>query len=150
MTTPLELALEASGVAYSRIVAQAIPPAVLLAAVGTSLSMLMGRLWRILDQLRAVEAGPSPRADRASLLIRRVKLLYKAIYAMVGVGVAVATLVLAIFVNALMSSTREWGVALLFAIAITLFATALMLLGLEVRLAIKEFDQHASAARRYE
>lgn len=135
-------------VQYSSIVAQALSPAILLTAISAFLTLLMNRLWRVLDRLRpladATDTLDEEAIESVALLHRRAWLIYRAIYACVGAAISVTAVVLLTFANRLFGAIQDWGVAFLFILAISLFALGFVYLLREVRLAIGEFEQQSS------
>ena len=135
-------------VQYSSIVAQALSPAILLTAISAFLTLLMNRLWRVLDRLRPLADAHDTLDEEAiesvALLHLRARLIYRAIYACVGAAISVTAVVLLTFANRLFGAIQDWGVAFLFILAISLFALGFVYMLREVRLAIGEFEQQSS------
>jgi Protein of unknown function (DUF2721) len=128
---------------FAPIAAQALAPAFLLSACAAVLSVLMNRLWRILDQFRALDsdrATPESRQDAARLLVR-ARLIYHAIRSTIGSALAIAAVVLVVFLDTLFGMTHEWGSALLFLLAFGLFSHAFVCLWREVRIAMLKFGE---------
>lgn len=131
---------------YSAVVAQALSPAILLTAISAFLTMIMNRLWRILDLSRSHAPDPQAPLDAESaegvaVLHQRARLLYRSIYACVCSAVAVMTVVLLTFANRVFGAAQDWGVAVVFILAICLFGVAFVYLLREVRLAIADFEK---------
>jgi hypothetical protein len=128
---------------FGPIAAQALAPAFLLSACAAVLSVLMNRLWRILDQFRALDSErsmPESRQDAARLLAR-ARLIYAAIRSTIGSALAIAAVVLVVFLDTLFGMAHEWGAALLFLLAFGLFAHAFVCLLREVRIAMLKFGE---------
>lgn len=133
-------------VQYSAALGQALSPAILLTAISAFLTMIMNRLWRVLDLSRSHAPDPQQSLDAeaaASLVVlhQRARLLYRCIYACVCSAVAVITVVLLTFGNRVFGSVQDWGVGAVFIIAICLFGVAFIYLLREVRLAVSEFER---------
>jgi hypothetical protein len=126
---------------FAPIAQQALAPAFLLSACVAMLSFLMNRLWRILDQFRAHEDDRSTAEARESSarLLARARLIYRAIHSTIAAALAIAAVVLVVFLNMLLGMAHEWGSVLLFLIAVGLIARAFLFLLREVRLAMSEF-----------
>jgi hypothetical protein len=120
-----------------------IAPAFLLSACAAVLSVLMNRLWRILDQFRALDsdrATPESLQDAGRLLVR-ARLIYHAIRSTIGSALAIAAVVLVVFLDTLFGMTHERGSALLFLLAFGLFSHAFVCLWREVRIAMLKFGE---------
>jgi hypothetical protein len=105
----------------------------------------MNRLWRILDQFRAMDSDrstPERRQDAARLLAR-AWLIYRAIRSTIGSALSIAAVVLVVFLDTYFGMTHEWGSALLFLLAFGLFAHAFVCLLREVRIAMLTFGELA-------
>lgn len=126
---------------FAPIASQALAPAFLLSACAAVLSLLMNRLWRILDKYRALDSDRSTPEIRqnASRLLARARLIYRAIHSTIGSALAIAGVVLVVFINTLFGMAHEWGSVLLFLLAFGLFAHAFLCLLREVRIAMLEF-----------
>ena len=126
---------------FAPIASQALAPAFLLSACAAVLSLLMNRLWRILDKYRALDSDRSTPEIRqnASRLLARARLIYRAIHSTIGSALAIAGVVVVVFINTLFGMAHEWGSVLLFLLAFGLFAHAFLCLLREVRIAMLEF-----------
>jgi hypothetical protein len=125
----------------SQIISQATAPAFLLAALAAFISVLIGRLNRIVDRdlaLAAAEANDPPmgqlKADIPSLG-RRAKLLSRALVCAVIAAINITFLVIAAFASAAAGFNQVYGAAVLFVLALGFFAASLICLLLEVRIA---------------
>jgi hypothetical protein len=131
----------------SQIISQATAPAFLLGAVAGFVSVLIGRLNRVVDRgaaLLSIDHQDSERLRQKKeipLLQRRAKLINRAIECAVVAGICTTFLVIAAFASALIGFNHTYGSALLFVAALAFFATALIYLLLEVRIAIAQFDR---------
>jgi hypothetical protein len=92
--------------ALARVISQATAPSFLLGAVAGFASILTTRMEKITDRSRALNAIPDDDAARAPLkaniprLMRRAKLINRAIFLAIGSGVATASLLFVAFVCA--------------------------------------------------
>jgi hypothetical protein len=125
----------------SQAISHATARAFMLGAVAAFLSILVSRLQRIADRLRALEpqgdgTGLSPSQRAPVPLARRAELLHQAIYLSVLSALATAALLILAFVCALIGINHRSGVALMFIVALTLLGAALMQMTREVRLAM--------------
>jgi len=130
----------------SRIISEATAPAFLLGAVAGFVSVLIGRLNRVVDQGAALlsisdQDSEKRRSKEAiPLLRRRAKLMNRAIECAVVSGICTTFLVILAFANALIGVNHAYGSALLFVVALAFFAASLIFLLLEVRVAVKLLD----------
>ena len=132
----------------SRIISQITAPAFLLGAVAAFIALLLARLRQVIDrtqELNQIQDDDNARAPlKADIprLHRRANLLNRAVeYAAIS-AIVVTLLMFVAFVSAFMNVQHERGVALLFMISLTFFATALVNLVRETRIALHEFDFH--------
>ena len=128
----------------SKIISQATAPAFLLGAMAGLVSVLMGRLNRIVDRGSALLAirddDPVSGHLKAEipLLKRRARLIGKAIEFAVISGVFTTCLVLVAFGSAFLGARYAYGAAVLFMLAMGFFGVALVYLLFEVRIALRE------------
>ncbi len=132
----------------SRIIGQITAPAFLLGAVAAFIALLLARLRQVIDRTQELNQINDDDKTRAPLkadiprLHRRAGLLNRAVeYAAIS-AIVVTALMFVAFVSAFMNVQHERGVALLFMISLTFFATALVNLVRETRIALHEFDFH--------
>jgi|SRR5450432_1944399 Protein of unknown function (DUF2721) len=128
----------------SQVISQATAPAFLLGAVAAFVSVLIGRLNRIVDRslmLVALENKDDIKVGGDILrLQRRAKLMSKAIEFAVLAGIATTFLVIVAFGSAALGLTHAYGAAALFVVALCFFAAALICLWLEIKIAIGGLD----------
>jgi hypothetical protein len=130
----------------SAIISQATAPAFLLGAMAGLISVLVGRLNRIIDRTNALTAVPSEDAARGHLkmdiprLERRAKLVNKAIEFAVISGIFTTLLVLIAFASAFLGIGHAYGAAFLFMLALGSFGVSLIYLWLEVRISVSQVD----------
>src|SRR3974390_2222082 len=88
----------------STAISHATAPAFMLGAVAGFLSVLISRMERIVDRIRAIRAAPADAAaaEVPELLSRRVALLNRAIYLAVLSALCTAALLIVAFVCALL------------------------------------------------
>jgi hypothetical protein len=119
-------------------ISHATAPAFMLGAVAAFLSILISRLERIVDHVRALRATQSTEsAEIVALHSRRMILLNHAIFFAVLSGLCTAALLIVAFMSALFGINHRNGVALMFTLALLLLIVALVNLTREVRLNIK-------------
>jgi Protein of unknown function (DUF2721) len=130
----------------SQIISQATAPAFLLGAMAGLISVLVGRMNRIIDRTNALTAVPNEDPARGRLrtdiprLERRAKLVNKAIEFAVISGIFTTLLVLIAFASAFLGIAHGYGAAVLFMLALGSFGISLIYLWLEVRISLSQFD----------
>jgi hypothetical protein len=132
----------------SDVISQVTGPAFLLAAEGQLLSVLISRLDRIMDRSRdlaQLDDGnpPDQRKLQLPILYRRATLLHRSIYWGIASCVVTSLLVIIAFGTAFFHIRHEFGVGLLFAIAMGQFTAALIFFAQEVRLGYSEIDANS-------
>jgi magnesium-transporting ATPase (P-type) len=129
----------------SQIIAQVTAPAFLLGAVAAFISVLIARMNRIIDRSHALDAigdDDSRARLRADLprLKRRAALLNNAIFLAAISAIVTTVLIIVAFASAFYQVRHEYGVAVLFVVALAFFAAALVNLAREARVALHELD----------
>jgi hypothetical protein len=130
----------------SQVITQVTAPSFLLGAVAAFISVLIGRMNRIIDRSQVLNAIGNEDTSRRHLkedmprLKRRAKLLNNAIMFSTISAIVTALLVIVAFVSAFYNLQHEYGVAVLFVVALAFFAMALVNLALDTRIALHEFD----------
>ena len=130
----------------SNVIAHAAAPAFLLGALSGFIAILITRLNRIIDQsvpLRtAQDNGPAGEISnrRMTGLKLRAALINRAILWAVASSIATAMLLIVAFVIAFFALPHEYGVALLFVIALGTFTVSLVNFAIEVRMAVMDFE----------
>jgi hypothetical protein len=127
----------------SRIISQATAPAFLLAAMAAFISVLIGRLNRIVDRDidLAVAKNGAPIAHLTAnipSLKRRVKLLCRALEYAVVAAIFITLLVIVAFAGAAIGLHEVYGAALMFVLALSFFSASLICLWLEIRIAVQD------------
>ena len=95
-------------VGVAHVIQLAIAPVFLLSGIGALLGVLTGRLSRIIDRARRLEAGTHPGAPETeervvaelNILARRARLVNRAVALCTTSALLVATVVIALFVGA--------------------------------------------------
>jgi uncharacterized protein DUF2721 len=134
----------------SHVIAQVTAPAFLLGAVAAFISVLISRMNRIIDRSQALNGIADDDAAKAHLkadiprLKRRAALLNNAIFFSAISAIVTTLLVIVAFVSAFYGIAHEYGVAGLFVVALGFFATSLINLAREARIALHDLDHHAS------
>ena len=129
----------------SHVIQLAVAPVFLLTAIATLINALNTRLGRIVDRRRVVqERQPTLAIDEAeaakleiSMLVRRSRLVYYAIFCSVLSALLVCLVVAGAFLGALLGVDLARGVAALFIAAMLAMIAALGLFLREVFLAVR-------------
>jgi hypothetical protein len=130
----------------SQVISQATAPAFLLGAVSGFLAVLMARIGRVLDRIRAlagIAADDQPQARlRSELprLERQARYMNGAIFYAVCSAICTIGLVVLAFASALLGFRHEPVVAWVFILALGLMGASLFNLALEVRLGLAELE----------
>ncbi len=120
----------------SQAISHATAPAFMLGAVAAFLSILIARLERVADKLRALRTSdPSldPTGVVAASFARRMELLTRAIYFAVLSALLTAALLIGAFLAALVGLGHGQIIAMLFAAALALLMVSLVELTREIR-----------------
>lgn len=142
------LAINASSEELGRVMARATAPVFLLSAVAAFISVLTGRLGRIVDRVRAINRIAETEHARIFLkgdlprLRQRAGLVRRAIMLSLLSGIATSLIVIFMFGGAFLAIVHEWGAALLFICAQTLFAASLVFFAMELRISLSDFDNY--------
>jgi Protein of unknown function (DUF2721) len=134
---PPELALVTDIDHLSLAISHATAPAFMLGAVAGFLSILIARLERVADKIRALRSADAAEADPSGVLAasfsRRMLLLSRAIYFAVLSALVTAGFLIAAFVAALEGIGHARLVATMFALSLGLLIAALVELTREIR-----------------
>lgn len=123
--------------ALTHVISSATAPAFLLGAVAGFMSILISRLDRVIERKRHFdEQGLSEKGDPLKL-IERVHLLYLGIYFAVLSALATATLLIVAFMLAFIEVAHEFGVAILFVLALVLLMASLIQFTREIRVGLQ-------------
>jgi cytochrome c biogenesis protein CcdA len=137
-----------SATQLSQVITQVTAPSFLLGAVAAFISVLIARMNRIIDRSQALNAIGDDDSCRAGLktdiprLKHRAALLNKAILFAALSAIVTSFLVIVAFICAFLNFQHEYGVAVLFVVALGFFTAALVELAREVRIALHEFDHY--------
>jgi hypothetical protein len=123
----------------------ALAPAFLLNGIGIILSMLTGRLTRIVDRARVIEADFTPRdhpmhvhqVHELRLLDRRMTIVNNAVFLATASAVALCTVVAAMFIARLAGFGFARTLAAMFALSLILLIASLTFFLVEVRVAVR-------------
>jgi Protein of unknown function (DUF2721) len=133
----------------SHVIALAMAPAFLLAAVAAFSALVVGKMTSIVTRIRALNTIEDADPVRAHLkadiprLKRCARLVGRSLVFLVGTGFVTTCLMALAFIGALMKWHHETAVAVLFVIALLLFAVAFGYLLCEALIWQDEFDQQA-------
>jgi hypothetical protein len=132
----------------SHVISQAAAPAFLLGALAAFIAVLISRLNRIIDRTVILNGIPDDDPVRSRLkadlprLMRRAAMMNRAIFWAVIGSILVTVLVIVAFASAFFQIQHEYGVGLLFMVALGAFTISLFDFAREVRIALSEFDHH--------
>ena len=133
----------------SQVISQAVAPAFLLGALAAFIAVLVSRMNRIIDRTIVLNGIPDDDTAKSRLkadlprLMRRARMVNRAIlWAVVG-SISVSLLVIVAFASAFFEIQHERGVAILFMISLGAFTISLIDFAREVRIALSEFDHYA-------
>lgn len=132
----------------SAIIGSVAAPAFLLGAVAAFISVLISRMNRVIDRSQFLHRIPDTdemaylKADISRLKLRASLLNRAVLYATMS-GIVTALLVIVAFVSAMLHFAHEYGVALLFILALAFFLLSLLNLARETSIGLHEFDHHA-------
>jgi len=140
---PLAPSIEQIG----RIIGTVASPAFLLGAVAAFISVIMVRFNRVIDRSHYIHglAEEDSRAFLKSDLPRlryRASLLNRALFFSVIAAILTSMIIIIAFISALFHLAHEYGAAVLFIAALSLFCAGLVDLARETRLALHQNDLH--------
>jgi len=132
----------------SRIIGSVAAPAFLLGAVAAFISVLISRMNRIIDRSQLLhsidrESAKAYLREDIPRLKRRAALLNQSILYSTVCAIVTGSLIIVAFVSAMLHFAHEYGVALLFIVALVFFVLSLVNLARETRIALHDFDYHA-------
>lgn len=120
----------------SQAISHATAPAFMLGAVAGFLSILIARLERVADKMRALRTSDGnldPTGELSAAFARRMELLSRAIYFAVLSALLTAALLIGAFLTALVGIGHGQIVAMMFALALALLMASLVELAREIR-----------------
>jgi hypothetical protein len=132
----------------SQVIAHVTAPSFLLGAVAAFISVLINRINRVIDRAQALNAISDDDTSKAQLkadiprLARRAKLLNSAILFSSVTAIVTSLLIMLAFLSALYGMQHEYGIAVLFIVALGFFIASLLNLAREARIALNDFDHH--------
>ena len=130
----------------SRIIGSVAAPAFLLGAVAAFISVLMSRMNRVIDRSQFLHSIADEDGTKAYLkadiprLKRRATLLNQSIFYSTVCAIVTGSLIIVAFVSAMLHLAHEYGVAVLFILALAFFVLSLVNLARETRIALHDFD----------
>jgi uncharacterized membrane protein YgcG len=130
----------------SQVIHDVTAPAFLLGALAGYISLLIARMNRVIDRSQALNAIGDNDDVKGYLksdiprLKRRATLLNRSIFFSTISAIAAAFVVMVSFASAYLNFRHEYVVGFLFIISIGFFATSLINLALETRIALHEYD----------
>jgi hypothetical protein len=133
----------------SHVIALTMAPAFLLAAVAAFSALVVGKMTSMVTRIRTLNTIEDADRVRAHLkadiprLNLCTKLLARSLVFLVGTGLATTCLMVLAFVGALMKWQHDTAVAVIFVIALALFAVAFGCLLCETLIWHHEFDHQA-------
>lgn len=131
-----------------RIIQSAVAPAFLLSGIFSALSVLAGRLGRLIDRERAIREGRAAAlAGERGRLARRACCVHRAIFGCVMAAILLCTLIVWSFIGGVLGLPVAWVMAALMIGAMVALITALLFFLSEVRLAAHHLplDDNAEA-----
>lgn len=127
----------------SQVIVQVTAPSFLLGAVAGFVSLLMSRMNRVIDRIQDLNALPDgqnvPKKDIPKLN-RRAELLNQAVQYSGISAILTCLLVIVAFISAYYQLRHEYGVAVLFVVALGFFTAALTNLVRETRISVHEYE----------
>jgi len=120
----------------SQAISHTTAPAFMLGAVAGFLSILIARLERVADKMRALRTSDGnldPTGELSAAFARRMELLSRAIYFAVLSALLTAALLIGAFLTALVGIGHGQIVAMMFALALALLMASLVELAREIR-----------------
>ncbi len=129
-----------------RIIANVAAPAFLLGAVAAFIAVLISRINRVIDRAQFIHGVPENDPARAFLksdlprLRQRAALLNRSLFCSIVAAILTALIIIAAFVSAMLHFAHEYGVAILFMLAMLMFCVSLVDLARETRIALHDND----------
>ncbi len=132
---------------FTTVIQQSTAPAFVLTAVAGFISVTTGKLHRLVDRIREIEAL-DPAAPRLAelvpelpLLRKRARLLHNAIRLSLISAICTTVIIVVAFLAAFLGWRHEYGMAVLFCFALFLLAVAVIDVFREVHAGDFEFDE---------
>jgi putative Mn2+ efflux pump MntP len=130
----------------SQVISHVIAPAFMLGAVTSFVSIVTNRIDVVLGRIRILNAIPHDDPNRAHLkqdvqrLSRRLVLLRRCLMFTLTSGVVTMLLMIVSFALAILGVQHVWSVAILFTIALMLFCAAMLILGRDSTISVRDHD----------
>lgn len=131
---------------FATVIQQSTAPAFVLTAVASMISVVNSKYNRVVDRIRELQAGdpalPASIAMRSEIphLRRRARMLHDAIRLSLVAAVATTIIIVVGFVSAFLGWRHEYGVGVLFCLALVLLTAAVVNLFREVHESHVEFE----------
>jgi uncharacterized protein DUF2721 len=132
----------------SQVISQAAAPAFLLGAFAAFIAILTSRLNTVITRSILLNGIPDNDTQRQRLkadiprLKQRAAMLNRAIFWAIVGSLATTLVVIVAFASAFYQVPHEYGVGLLFVVALGAFAISLVDFAREVKIALQESDHH--------
>jgi hypothetical protein len=129
-----------------RIIANVAAPAFLLGAVAAFISVLVTRFNRVIERAQFIHSIPDSDSARCFLkddlsrLRRRAALLNRSLYSAVITAILTTLIIIVAFISSLLHFAHEYGVAILFTVAMLIFCASLVDLARETRISLHDND----------
>jgi hypothetical protein len=90
------------------------------------------------------EDDPATMAFKSDIpvLRARIRWLHRAVLLAITSGAATTILIVTAFAMALLEMSHDWGTAVLFIVSLSFFTAALVILGLDVKQSVGEYDRY--------
>jgi len=137
-----------SATQLSQVISQVTAPSFLLGAVAAFVSVLIGRMNRTVDRLEVLNAISDDDTSRVPLkasvphLKRRAVLWNRAIVSSTISAIVTSLLVIVAFIAAFFQWRHEYGVAVLFFVALSFFTLSLVDLAREARISLHDIGHY--------
>jgi hypothetical protein len=132
-----------------RIIGNVAAPAFLLGAVAAFISVVISRINSVIDRSQFLHGIRDDDDSRAYLkkdiprLRRRAAMLNRALFCSVIAAIFTALIIVVAFISAMMNVAHEYGIAILFIVALLMFCAALIDLARETKIALHDNDLRA-------
>ena len=130
----------------SHIIGSVAAPAFLLGAVAAFISVLISRMNRVIDRSQFLHKIGDDDKERSYLkadiprLKQRAQLLNRAIFNATMSAIVTSLIIIVAFISAMLHLAHEYGVAILFIVALTFFLLSLIDLARETRIGLLDLD----------
>ncbi len=130
----------------ARIIGNVAAPAFLLGAVASFISVVLSRINRVIDRSQFIHGIDENDTSKSFLkgdlprLRRRAALLNRSLFCAILAAIFTALIIIVAFISAMFQVAHEYGVAILFIVALLMFCASLVDLARETRMALHEND----------